>query len=83
MNKALDQAAMKHTSVKTSSHPPNPGRVVFHLDEEGHFHVQVTNAGVSYSKEELQAFGEMIMVLKEEGQVGDNGTIPIANLLKM
>lgn len=83
MNKQLDQAAMNHTSVKTSSHPPNPGRVVFHLDEEGHFHVQVTNAGVSYSQQELQTFGEMIQVLREEGQVGNSGTIPIANLLKM
>jgi hypothetical protein len=83
MNKDLDRAAMNHTTLKVSSNPPNPGRIVFHLDDGGHFHVDVTNAGVSYSQKELEAFGEMIMVLKEEGQVGNSGTIPIANLLKM
>ena len=83
MNKALDKAAMSHTSVKTSSHPANPGRIVFHTDEEGRFHVQVTNAGVGYSQAQLETFGEMIQVLRAEGQVGNQGTIPIANLLKM
>jgi len=84
MNQALDKAAMSHTSVKTgTAHPPNPGRIVFYLDDNENFQVQVTNAGVSYSQEELQAFGEMIQVLREEGQVGNSGTIPIANLLKM
>lgn len=83
MNKELDRAAMNHTSVKVSSNPPNPGRVVFYLDEEERLQIRVTNAGVGYSQEQLEAFGEMIQVLREEGQVGNSGTIPIANLLKM
>ena len=82
MNRALDDAANNHTSCKVSSHAPPQGRIVFEM-VEGIMRMQVANAGVAYSRAELDTFGEMIQVLREEGQVGDSGTIPIANLLKM
>ena len=49
----------------------------------GAMKVRVANSGVAYSEAELEAFGEMIQVLREEGQLGDSGTVPIANLMKM
>ena len=82
MNKALDHAAENHTSVKVKSNPPTQGRLTY-ARVEGVLQMNVTNSGVSYSNDELQAFGEMIQVLQEEGQLNESGTIPIANLLKM
>lgn len=82
MNKALDQAAENHTSVKVRSNPPAQGRLTY-TRVEGVLQMSVTNSGVSYSNDELQAFGEMIQVLQEEGQLNESGTIPIANLMKM
>jgi len=84
MNKQLDKAAMNHTTTRLSTpHPPSQGRMVYHLDDEGRLQMRVTNSGVSYKPEELETFGEMIQVLRAEGQLGDSGNIPIANLLKM
>lgn len=83
MNKELDRAAMNHNAVKVSSNPPKPGTVVFYLDEKEKFQIRITNAGVGYSPAELETFGEMIEVLREEGRVGNIGSIPIVNLLKM
>jgi len=82
MNLALDQAAMKHTSVKTSSRPPAQGRLTFSRTEEGSLNVNITNSSVSYTNEEMKTFGEMIQVLQEEGQLSKSGSIPIATLMK-
>ena len=81
MNKALDQAAENHTSVKVKSNPPAQGRLTY-TRVEGVLQMSVTNSGVSYSNDELHAFGEMIQVLQEEGQLNESGTIPIELLLK-
>ena len=83
MNKELDQAAMNHTTTRTSTpREPAQGRIVF-TTEDGVLQMQVTNSGVSYSPAELETFGEMIQVLKAEGQLLDSGNIPITNLMKM
>lgn len=84
MNQQLDKAAMSHTTTRTRTpHPPAQGRITYHKDPEGRMQMRVTNSGVSYPNAELEAFGEMIQVLQAEGQLGESGTIPIANLLKM
>ena len=84
MNEQLDQAAMNHTTTRTSTpQPPTQGRMVYHLDDEGRLRMRVTNSSVSYNPEELETFGVMIQVLRAEGQIGDSGSIPIANLMKM
>lgn len=81
MNKQLDQAAMSHTSTRTSApREPAQGRIVFHT-EDGTLQMRVTNSGVAYAPAELENFGEMIQVLRAEGQIGDSGSIPIANLM--
>lgn len=82
MNQALDQAAEKHTTVKVRSNPPAQGRLTY-TRIEGVLNVNITNSSVSYSKDDMQSFGEMIQVLQEEGQLNNSGSIPIANLMKM
>ncbi len=82
MNKALDHAAENHTSVKVKSNPPTQGRLTY-TRIEGVLNINITNSSVSYTKEEMKTFGEMIQVLQEEGQLNESGSIPIANLYKM
>ena len=82
MNKALDHAAENHTSVKVRSNPPAQGRLTYVRTEEGTLNVNITNSSVSYTKEDMRNFGEMIQVLQEEGQLNDSGSIPIELLLR-
>lgn len=83
MDKELDKAAENHTSVKRNASPTPPqGRLVYTRIEDT-LDVKIINSSVSYSPDDMKTFGEMIQVLQEEGQLNKNGTIPIANLLKM
>ena len=69
-------------TVKVSNRPPPVGRVMYRTINKV-FTVDIVNSGVAYLPAQAEEFYEMLMVLKEEGKIGESGSMPIANLLKM
>lgn len=79
MNRALDKAALKHTSIKVKARNPPVGKIVFNKIH-GNTEINVVNSSVGYSLAQLQGFGEMIQVLQMEGKLGEAGSIAISQL---
>jgi len=79
----FDKAALDHTSIKVKSRKPPQGKIVFSKPDGKNLQMNIVNSPIGYPPDVRQGFGEMIMVLQEEGKLFDSGSIPIASLEAM
>lgn len=83
MTPSLDEAALKHTSVKVKANQPPPCRIIFMTLKSGQMDVQIKNSSVRINQEQLKDISEMMEVLKAENKIGTNGSMLLSQLEKM
>ena len=79
----IDNAALKHGSVKVKSFPTPSGRLIFNKGEDGKMHIKINNSPVGYSDIKREEFGIMIQILQAEGKLPESGHILISQLEAM